>query len=223
MGHGLVRAFWLWYGTAAVLNLVIPQGRIFAGAVALGLIWIAVMRFSGGIRTWLIGLGLPQMALFFIVGIFFSAILMENLAINFHGDLNPNLALNTFLWLGTCLAWLLGWWLLSLLYRFTPTEVFLVSGLMGVLVEQHWLVPRLIASGQWFPVVAAAPILVPVYGVAMAPAFLLTGRGDTGATRRPGWLGYLVALVGSFAAFYIGTAIWQGVFHPLISPQGQLP
>ena len=218
MGHGLVRAFWLWYGVAAALNLVIPQGRVFAGAVALGLIWIAVKRFSRVIRGWLMGFSLPSMALFLIVGIFFSAILMENLAINFQGDLNRNLALNTFLWLGTCLAWLLGWWLLSLMYRYTPNEVFFISGLMGVMVEQHWLVPRLIASGQWFPVMAAAPIVVPVYGVAMAPAFLLTGRGETSPIPRPGWLGYLVAFVTSFTAFYVGTAVWQGLFHFLISP-----
>ena len=123
---------------------------------------------------------------------------------------------DTFLWLGTCVAWLAGWWLISLFYRLSAIEVFFISGFMGVLVEQHWLVPRLIATGQWFPVIAAAPLLVPVYGVAIAPALLLSGREDSGPNRRPGSLGYLASLGVSLGSFYLGTAIWQGIFRRLI-------
>jgi hypothetical protein len=196
--------------------MAVPQGRIFLGAIVLGIIWLLVVRFQSNLRRFVHRIPLGRAAQFFAVGLFFSDLVMENIAINFAGDLDPNLAVNTFWWLGSCLAWVAGWWVLGQFYRLNAGQVFFVAGLMGVLVEQHWLVPRLVASGQWFTVLAAAPLLVPVYGGAVAPAFLLAPASVQGR-RKPGAVGLAVCLVATLAAFYLGTVLWLQGLRPLIT------
>jgi hypothetical protein len=211
------RAFWIWYWLAATLNMAVPQGRIFIGAVVLGGLWLVLVRYRTLLRRYVDKIPRPTVR-FFVVGLLFSDVVMENVAINFKGDLNPNLLLNMFGWLGSCLAWVASWWILGRVYRFTPYQVFFIAGLTGILVEQNWLVPRLIAEGSWFPILAAAPLLVPVYGGAVAPAFLLCDSLQEGRNRRePGIGGVIVALAFTLLAFYGGTGLWQAAFRPFFS------
>jgi hypothetical protein len=209
--------FWAWYIVTAALCLALPEGRVFTGAIGMSVFWGLLLKFRNPLQTWVERIPGPLWVHFFVVGVLSADVVMENLAINFHGDLHSDLALNSILWLGTYLGWLVGWWIVGRFYWFEPRQVFFLAGAMGILVEHNWMVPKLLASGQWLPAIVSAPILIPVYGGAIAPAFLLTQRAPSGPTPKPGIVGFLFALFLPVGAFYVGGALWLAVIRPLFA------
>lgn len=213
-GSRLTTIFWVWYILAAATCLAFPPGRVFVGAIGMSIFWGLLLKFHKPLEGVVSRIPISSVARFLLVGIFSADVIMENLAINFHGDLHPNLALNSLLWLGAYVAWLTAWWVVSRFYWFEPNQVFFIAGVMGVLVEQNWLIPKLLASGQWFSAIVSAPILVAVYGGAVAPAFLLARPIPPSSHRRPGIVGFFVALFLPLLAFYAGGALWLAIARP---------
>ena len=211
LGSRLATMFWVWYCLAAAMCLAFPQGRVFTGAIGMSIFWGLLLKFHKTLQERVERIPGPLGVRFLVVGILTTDVVMENLAINFHGDLHPNLALNSLLWLGGCLAWLAGWWIVSRFYWFEASEVFFIAGIMGMLVEQNGMVAKLLVSGQWFPAIVSATILVPVYGGAVAPTFLLLRRVPSESMRRPGIVGFFVALFLPMGTFYAGGALWIAV------------
>jgi hypothetical protein len=212
-----IRLFWAWFVLTSILSAVVPQGRIFLGAIALGYFWLAMVYFRDPLRRFVARWPLTERQRFFIIGLICSNLLMENFAVNFKGDLDPNLLKNMFWWLGMCLAWVTGWWILSQYHSYTPNQVFFIAGLMGLCIEQNWMAPRLLLTGQWFPLLASAPILVATYGFAVAPPFLIS-PGEGALSRRPAGKGAVVfAFVMNFVFAYAGSAVWLGWVRPVLT------
>jgi hypothetical protein len=210
----LTWAFWILYALSAVVSVVAPEGRIFLGSLGMAVYWLLVLFFRSSLQKMAIRIRSLRFR-FFVIGIVSSDVVMENLAINFKGDLHPNLVINTFLWLGSCLGLLTAWWIMARRYRFTPHQVFFVTGLLGVLMERNEMIPKLLIAGQWGVALLAAPLIVVVYGAAVAPAFLLSGGPPGAEVRQPGLGAIAAALMLAAAMFYGVGTLWITVFRPL--------
>jgi len=211
------RLFWAWFILTSVLCVAVPQGRVFLGAITLGYFWLAMVYFREPLTRFVARWPLTEPQRFITVGLICSNLLMENFAVNFKGDLDPNLLKNMFWWLGMCLAWVTGWWILSRYRSYTPHQVFFIAGLMGLCIEKDWMAARLLMTGQWFPLLTAAPILVATYGFAVAPAFLILPE-DGVPQRQPAGRGAAAfAFVMNFVFVYAGSAVWLGFLRPVLT------
>jgi hypothetical protein len=144
---------------------------------------------------------------YFGLGLLYTTVIGENLGIALEGDIHPNLAINTFLWVGSYLGLLAGWWLLGRRYLWTPWQVYWLSGLMGVVVEQDYLVPRMLVSGEVIQAVVLSPFVHAVYGSIMAPVFAVLGQDLPARDRRPGIGAKVLAVVLPAALFFLG-GLW---------------
>jgi hypothetical protein len=150
MAWVLFVAFWVWYAASGVVFLRGPGGFDSIWPLSLSLIWWLVLLFRAELQAWGRAVPLPIWLKFLIVGLFFSDVVMGNLAVSFKGDLHPNLALSSFLWLGAYGGVVLAWWLLAHLYPFTPWQVFFIYGFKGVIIEQDFMLPTMLWKGDWF-------------------------------------------------------------------------
>ncbi len=208
-----ISVFWVFYAFAAIVCVVAPEGRIFLGSIGMAVYWLVLLKFRQPMQR-LAGSIRPTILRFFVIGIVSSDLIMENLAINFKGDLQSNLLLNSLLWLGAYLGSICGWWLVARVFRFTPYQAFFTAGLLGMIIEQNWMIPKLLAAGQWAIALIAAPVILVVYGAAVAPAFLLADLDRSG--RKPGIVGFSAALVLPGLMFYAGGAVWIALLKPFI-------
>jgi hypothetical protein len=175
---------------------------------SLGLVWWLVIWFREPLRRGIASLSLPRSVKFFALGLFFYNVVMENLAVSFEGDLHPSLWVNTVLWVGAGLGVFTGWWLLAQWFQYSPAQVFLIYGLKGVVVEQDFLLPKLLWKGDLFAVAASIPLLVVVYGAAVAPVFVILSRELPRPARETGWLGAAAGFILPGLLFYLGFYVW---------------
>jgi hypothetical protein len=92
----------------------------------------------------------------------------------FHPQLIPDLIISV----GVYSAWWLAWWLILHRYRFTALQVFITTGLYGILIEQQGKI--FLAGLAAFPLGIALWLFVAVaYGSTMALAFCLAGARFT--------------------------------------------
>jgi hypothetical protein len=210
------RAFWILYVLAGVVCMLSPEGRIFLGSLGMAVYWFLVVRFRDPLRK-PISRMIPSFNLrFFVIGIVSSDLIMENLAINFKGDLHHNLFLNSLMWLGSYIGSIVGWWVIARTFRFTPYQVFFLAGLLGVIIEQNWMIPKLLAAGSWAIALLCAPIILVVYGAAVAPAFLLAGDPPRTPARKPGIASFAIALLLPALLFYCLGGLWIAVLRPFV-------
>jgi hypothetical protein len=163
---------------------------------------------------------LPNFVKFMLLGLFFADIIMENFAVSFKGDFHPNLVVNSFLWVGAYAGMLVAWWIVSRLYYLTPWQVFFIYGFKGIVVEQDFLVPLMIWKGKLLEALLVSPYLVVVYGVAVAPVFLILQDELPKVRRLSAWLGVGLAFSLPLLLFYFGAFIW---FHLVQSLFGLRP
>ena len=214
----MIRAFWAWYCAVVIICILSPDGRIFWGTIAMGGVWLLTVRYAANLRL-LIARILPSPhARFWLIGILYSAVFMENLAINFRGDLHPNLAINSFLWLGAYLGWLGSWLFVQRKYAISWRQVFFLGGLMGVLIEQNGMIPRLVLSGQWFPAILSIPLIFVLYGAAIAPAFLLAEPVPPQGARQTQKKHLLIALTLTSLSFIGIGFLWIKAFQRTLEP-----
>ena len=78
IGFGL---FWLWYVISAIAFLRGPDRLSAFGPISLSLIWWTVLWFRKTLQQWTRALSLPVWLKFLLLGLVFSDVIMENLAI----------------------------------------------------------------------------------------------------------------------------------------------
>ena len=119
----------------------------------------------------------------------------------FHPQLIPDLTLAA----GFYAAWWLTWWLMLRRYHFTAAQVFITTGLYGVLIEQEGKV--FLAGLQNMPLGLLLFLFVFVaYGSTMALAFWLVRDDFTSA--REHWLKYILAWLGLLVFSYATSFVW---------------
>jgi hypothetical protein len=89
MAWVLFVAFWVWYAASGVVFLRGPGGFDSIWPLSLSLIWWLVLLFRAELQAWGRAVPLPIWLKFLIVGLFFSDVVMGNLAVSFKGDLHP--------------------------------------------------------------------------------------------------------------------------------------
>ena len=103
---------------------------------------------------------------------------------------------------------LLGWWLLAHWYKFYPLQVFFLLGVSGIIVEQNFMVPKMLIHGQIVTALLTMPLLVVVYGTSVAPVFVIL-EGDLPEPPRPiNFVGGLIAIVLPMACFFLAAPVW---------------
>jgi len=135
----------------------------------------------------------------------------------FHPQLIPDLIIS----IGVYSAWWLVWWFLLRRFAFRTGEVFWLTGLYGVLIEQLGKV--FIAGLQTFPLGLLMWLYVAVaYGSAMGLAHQLAGDAFT-AQRRAWWKG-LLAWAGLLVTTFATSILWGGLLDLLqFLPPEKLP
>ena len=201
-------AFWIWYAVAAVLFVGLMKNWSAIWPVSLFLVWGLALFFRVPLQRFAAWLHLPLFLKFLLIGLFFNDVVMENLAVSFKGDLHPNLLLNGFLWLGPYAGVLVGWWLLARFYSFSPWLVFLLYGIKGVLIEQDFLLAKLLLSKQFLAAVVFIPIIAVVYGASVAPVFVALEKELPRPVRKPGLFGAIMAIVVPALLFYGFAYLW---------------
>ncbi len=135
--------------------------------------------------------------------------------------LHPQLIPDLITSIGIYAAWWLTWWLMLRRYRFTAQQVFITTGLYGVLIEQQGRI--FLAGLGTFPLGMVLWLFVAVaYGSTMALAFFLVRDSFTAPCDR--WFKYLLA-VGALLILTLATAlVWGFVLQLLnIIPPKKLP
>jgi hypothetical protein len=178
------------------------------GPVSLCLVWWLVLFFCEPLQRFAAWLHLPLFFKFLLIGLFFNDVVMENLAVSFEGDLHPNLFVNCFLWLGPYAGVLVGWWLLARFYSLSPWLVFLLYGIKGVLIEQDFLVAKLLLAKQFLAIGVFIPIVAVVYGASVAPVFVALEKELPRPPRRLGVLGAILAIGLPAVLFYGFAFVW---------------
>jgi hypothetical protein len=215
--------FWIWYGVAAIAFLSQPDRLTAIAPLSLSLIWWLVLSYRRSLQGLASKLPFPVWVKFLVIGLFFTDVVMNNLAVSFKGDFHPNLFLNGILWLGAWVGVLLGWWLLAQFYHLTAWQVFFVYGIKGVIVEQDFLVPLTIWSGQLVNAFLVIPYLIVVYGAGIAPVFAILEKELPRPERRLNWVGVLLAVVVPMVSFYAGAFVWFKLMEELFGLKGIAP
>ncbi len=208
--------FWLWYAVAAGLALAGDARSTFFWPITLVLVWIFVVLLAERLQRAVAQIPIPLAAKFYLLGLFFGAVVMENFAISFHGDEHSNLAINSFLWLGAYFGTLLGWWLLSRRWRFSATQVFFVAGLQGAFVEQNFALVKMLAKGQFLFAALTIPIILVVYAVAVAPGYVILEPELSRGRPRPNVAAWILAFLMPPILFFAFGGAWLKLFKPLL-------
>lgn len=135
--------------------------------------------------------------------------------------LHPQLIPDLISGIGVYAAWWLTWWLMLRRYRFTAQQVFITTGLYGMLIEQQGRV--FLAGLETLPLGVVLWLFVAVaYGSTMALAFFLV-RDSFTALLDPWWK-YLLAW-GALLVLTLATSlVWGLVLQVLnIIPPKKLP
>jgi hypothetical protein len=206
--QGLLIAFWLYFALAAGWFVRAMDTWEAIWPVSLFLVWWLVLAFRDPLQRLAAKIRLPLFAKFLLFGLFFNDVVMENLAVSFHGDLHPNLFFNCVLWLGAYAGVLVGWWVLSRFYWYGFYLVFFLYGMKGVIVEQDFMVAKLILSEQFGAAVMAIPILVVVYGASVAPVYVVLEKELPRPERPVGPLAWLLGIMVPGLMFYAGAFVW---------------
>lgn len=123
--------------------------------------------------------------------------------------LSPQLLSDLFLAVGFYGGWAVAWILVLRRYRFSLTEVFAVTGVMGVFVEQNGSVAASILGGlraDPLTSVILAVYVFTVYGSIMGTASLLARFDTRSSVQSGGWLKYPAVVVLMFVASAAFTA-----------------
>jgi hypothetical protein len=137
----------------------------------------------------------------------------------FHPQLIPDLILA----IGFYGGWALAWLLVLRRWRFTLRGVFMVTGFMGIFVEQNGAVLAAIIASLANPLAAfiLALYVFAVYGSIMGLPYLLNERDLPATGQRAGWLKYPAILLGMFLGaklLFLVVALIASALH-LIPPR----
>jgi hypothetical protein len=200
--------FWSWYVVACVFYMTRFKTFSAIWPWTMAIVWVLVLAFREPLQNLNRRIHIPVFAKFLIWGLIFTDIIMENLAVSFKGDLHPNLFLNSLLWVGAYAGVIVAWWILSRLFTFTPWQVLFLYGIKGVIIEQNYMVPKMLVSGDFRSMLLCIPLLTVVYGASVAPVFVILGNELPQDRRKPGILAAILAIIIPWAFFYAGFFAW---------------
>lgn len=220
----LKKAFWIWYIFAALAALSTQNGFRYLAPISISVIWLLIVKYRSQLNEFFGKWPIRPPFKVFILVFCFNAFVMENLAVSFKGDLHPNLFINTFLWFGGYAGLAFSW---ALAMRFLPLgmgQAFFIAGTKGILIEQDFLLFKLLSKGNLLPFLIGAPIIFVVYGAPVSAAFLCLFPKKSNADktdRSKRHLGSLftscvVVLILNILFFYFGSGIWFKLFHKLL-------
>jgi len=215
--------FWIWYGVSAIAFLSQPDRLTALAPLSLSLISWLVLNYRTPLQGLASKLPLPVWVKFLVIGLFFTDVVMNNLALSFKGDFHPNLFLNGILWIGAWVGVLLGWWLLARFYQLTAWQVFFIYGIKGVIVEQDFLVPLTIWRRQLVNAFLVIPYLIVVYGAGIAPVFAILEKELPRPERKLNWVGLLLAVVVPMVSFCAGAFVWFKIDGGAVWTKGRGP
>ena len=135
----------------------------------------------------------------------------------FHPQLIPDLIIGV----GIYFTWWLTWWLMRRRYHFTTRQVFITTGLYGILIEQQGKIflAGLAALPMGFIIWAFVAL---AYGSTMALAYFLVR--DSFTAERDHWLKFPLAWVLLFVLTFITSIVWGlGLQWLNILPPHKLP
>ena len=213
----LMILFWIWYGISALASLRSSNRFDALGPISLALVWWLVLRFRRNLQSLAGKMSLPLLIKFLLIGLFFSVVVMDNLATSFKGDLTSNLLLNDIMWIGPYVGVLTAWWLLSRFYQFTAWQVFFLYGFKGIVVEQDFLIPLMFWKSQYLAALLTIPLVLVVYASAVAPVYVALENELPKPLRKTGWTAMALGVILPGIFFYGGAAVWFK-FLKLLNP-----
>jgi hypothetical protein len=143
---------------------------------------------------------------FLLVGIAYSAFIGEPLAVLGHGDLHPDLLINSILWIGSFAGVYLAWlWLLPR-YRWPAANLFFACGAIA-LFEHSLLLWRLLTAADFTGFLLILPVVHAVYASMIAPVVIAYREALARQPVRPGIGGHAWAVVLPGLLFRIGS-VW---------------
>jgi hypothetical protein len=97
-------------------------------------------------------------------------------------------------------------------FRYTALQTFVVGGLWGVLVEQQWMGPKLLVSGNVVEALTFGLYIFPVYGLYLVAPRLLFFEEFSVSSRTNRWQG-LGLFLGIAVLPLVSWAIWSAVLQ----------
>lgn len=157
--------------------------------------------------AWLFRLILRLPTLVFLaVGVLWTCYVAENLAVMMRGDLDPDLGVNSFLWIGPNILYMVPLWWLAAGHSMSRTRVAALAGLPGVVIENDFALPAMLAAGQGGPFLILALNVHAVYAAMFAVPVIvaMAARREPPQEPAPGWK-QLAALVAMPIGLYAGS------------------
>lgn len=151
----------------------------------------------------------PTATHFIMVGVAYSTLVGEPLAILGHGDLHPNLLLNSFLWIGSFTGVYLAWLWLLRRYRWHPLDIFMLCGAVA-LFDHSLMLWKLAGAFDAIGLFLIAPVLHAVYASMIAPVVMAYREALMRDADAPGFGGQASAVMLPGVLFWIG-GLWIGL------------
>lgn len=150
----------------------------------------------------------PTPVHFVLVATVWSLWVARPLASLLHGDLHPDLLINSLFWIGGSLALSVAWvWLLRRYAWTTGAIVVVAAGL--ALTEPGYVIVRMAQEHMWSTLLWSLPILFATHAALVAPVAHAYRRTWAGVqTPAPGPRGMLLALAVTSVAFMVGNLLW---------------
>jgi len=175
-----------WHWLLLIAGLVALAG----GASPIFILSIyVVVYFWKGLQRWSNGLAVARGPYFFFLSIIFSGITQILVQIAGEHSFSPNPVIHFFQALVIYLCVTGAWYLLLRRYQFTVNEVFVLTGLWGVIFENNFIILLSFNPLLWVYIFA-------VYGACISLPYLLTSEKFGERPRPSGW----VRIVGVFVA-----------------------
>jgi len=189
--------------------------RLLVSPLMLPVQWFTLLSLRERLASLLRRVPLPAFGLYLVLGLFLATVLGNNFAIGFGldgKDLHPDPLINTVLYFGPYGGILIALHMMRRFYAFSYPQVFWMTGLLGALTEQNFLVPLMLLSGNLLGACLLLFNVIPAYAVAFSSiwAIMPQERLPQGA-RRLGVGGVLLFLVLAVVLFYACAIVWYGL------------
>jgi hypothetical protein len=165
--------------------------------------------------AWLLRLILRLPGLVFVaLAIAWTCYAAQNFAIRMRGDLDPDLWINSFLWIGPNVLYMAPlWWLVSG-HLVSSTRIAALAGLPGIVIENDFAVPAMMAAGKTGHALVLALNVHAVYAAMFAvPVIVAAAARREPPPYPPAAWKQVVAIVGMPMGLYVGrfwVDFWRG-------------
>lgn len=150
----------------------------------------------------------PNPLHFVLVTTLWSLWVARPLASLLHGDLHPDLLINSLFWIGGSVALAVAWTWLLRRYAWSTEGILVVSAALA-LTEPGYVIVRMMQEGMWGTLLWSLPILFATHAALVAPVASAYRRSWVGTqTPTPGARGLLLGFAVTSVAFLLGNLGW---------------